>query len=220
MAIAPMVGSTATRSLDNGQMNGIPRVQDAPPSTLAAHLASNLSHSRRPSKHGEQEDFQRLLLEVSRHEQDPNRDTSIEAVIEHHHKLIYVVVKAVLEVLTRDDSVLNEQLLQQASDGLDILIVTIKETPEVLDHIADSDSQLQTGRNAPLWMWLFPRVLALVGRQRCDVLHEKITDFFWVSFSTVSKSLKLWTLNTSFFSYLRRCADGMHHFVNPAAAFL
>lgn len=191
-------------------MGEISRVQDAPPSTLAANLASNLSNSRRPSKHGEQEDFRRLLLEMSKHEEDPNRDTSIEAVIAYHYKLIYVVVKAVLEVLTRENAVINEQLLQQASAGLDILTATIKETPDVLAHTADWDSQIQTGTNAPLWVWLFSRLLALVGRQQCDILHHKITDFFCVSFSIVSKSLKLWTLNKSFFYYLRHCADGMY----------
>jgi hypothetical protein len=205
--MASFAGGAATESQHNGQVNGIAKMQDAPPSTLAANFASNLSHTRRASKNEEHEDFQRLLLEVSKYEQNMSDETPRVTVIGHHHKLIYVVAKAVLEVLTKDHGLFNEHLLQQASEGLDILIATIKDTPEVLCHVAGQQAHLQSGSNVPLWTWLFPRILALVGRQQCQTLQEKITTFFETCFSAVSKSLQLWALNSSFFLYLRHCAD-------------
>jgi serine/threonine-protein kinase ATR len=208
--MAPFAGSPLKRIQQSSQVNGLSGIQDAPPSTLAANLANNLSNNRRPSRNEEHEDFQRLLLEVSKQEGDPNTTNSEEALIEHHHKLIYVVAKAVLEVLIKDHGLFNDQLLQQASEGLDILIATIKETPEVLAHVAGQHANLQSGKNVPLWLWLFPRILALVGRPRCDTLQEKITEFFRICFWAVSRSLQLWTLNSSFFLYLHHCTDSKY----------
>ena len=207
--MAPFAGSPGRRSQHNGQMNGGYRNQDAPPSTLAANLANNLSTNRRPSRNDEHEDFQRLLLEVSAQEAVVNGASSMKAVIENHHKLIYVVAKAVLEVLTKNVNLFNDQLIQQASEGLDILIVTIKETPEVLDHVAGEAALLQSGSNVPLYLWLFPRILALVGRPRCETLQDKITEFFKICFMATSKSLQLWGLDSSFFYYFRHCTDSM-----------
>jgi hypothetical protein len=206
-----MAPINATTSHRYGQMNGPGKNQDAPPSTLAATFANNLSNSRRASKHDEKEDFQRLLLELAKEEKDSS-GASIETVLDHHHKLIYVVVRAVLEGLAEGKPHLNEpELLQQATEGLHILNATIKETPEVLDHVADPSVQLHSGSNVPLWLWLFPRILALVGRQRCESMQEKITEFFQICFSEAYRSLQLWAMTASFFRYLHHCASGKHH---------
>ena len=208
--MASFAGSPSKRVQISSQTKGLSRLQDVPPSTLAANLANNLSHNRKQSKNEELEDFQRLLLEVSEHESNPSTSNSVEALLKHHHKLIYVVARAVLEVLVKDSGLFNDQLLQQASEGLDILVATIKETPEVLAHVAGQHAHFHSGINVPLWLWLFPRVLALVGRQRCEKLQNKITEFFKVCFCAVSRSLQLWTLNSSFFIYLRHCANGKY----------
>jgi serine/threonine-protein kinase ATR len=171
-------------------MSGI-KAQEAPPSTLAANLVNNLEPFR-----DEQADLQKLLLEVSQYERD-NGESSPEEIIEHHHKLIYVVTRTVLEVLTKNNPASKEQFLEHAAEGLDVLTATIRETPTVL---ARSDP--------PLWIWLFPRLLALVGMERCQVLQEKIKAFFQAAFGAASKTMELWALNSSFFCYLQHCADG------------
>lgn len=206
--MVPVPRDNGTTGLSNSEMNGAARSNDAHPSALAANLVNNLPATRRPSKNAGHEDFQRLLVEVSKYEEDTQEDASIEAVIEHHHKRIYVVVKAVLEVLTKDGPLANEQdLLQKASDGLEILIATVKETPAVLVHVAGPGLGLHSGVNVPLWIWLFPRLLSLVGQQRCGILQENLSNFFCEAFVLVSRSPQLWALNTSFFCYLRHCAE-------------
>jgi serine/threonine-protein kinase ATR len=158
---------------------------------LAANLVNNLEPSR-----DEQADLQKLLAEVSQYERASD-ESSPEEVIEHHHKLIYVVTRTVLEVLTKGNPANEEQLLEHAAEGLDVLIATIRETPTVL-----------AGSDPPLWIWLFPRLLALVGMERCQVLQEKIRAFFQAAFGTISKTMELWALNSALFRYLQHCADG------------
>lgn len=198
-------------SYQNSQMNGLASFQDAPPSTLAANFANNLSTTRRPSKHNDQDDFQQLLLDVSKYEENPHRVMSIGERLEHCQELVYVVVIGVLEPLTKSNASGNEQdQLQKASEGLDVLIATIKEFPIVLDQVPGQRVQVLSGSDAPLWIWLFPQVLALFGSRRCETLKGKITEFFKVTFMEVSKTLQLWALNSAFFSYLKHCTNGKH----------
>jgi serine/threonine-protein kinase ATR len=212
--MASMSRIAATGSHQNGQMNGLANLNDAPPSTLAANFANNLSTTRRPSRHDDQDDFQQLLLDVSKYEENPHGVTSVEERLEHCQELIYVVVIGVLEPLTKSNTSVNEQdQLQKASEGLDVLIATINEFPVVLDQVPGQRVQMLSGSDAPLWMWLFPQVLALVGSKRCETLKDKITDFFKASFTEVSKTLQLWALNSAFFGYLKHCANGKHFHV-------
>jgi serine/threonine-protein kinase ATR len=207
----PMPRSAAKGPYQNGQMNGVANFQDAPPSTLAANFANNLSTTRRLARHDDQDDFQQLLLDVSKYEENPNGAISIDERLEHCHELIYVVVIGVLEPFTKSNTSVNEQdQLQKASEGLEVLIATVKEFPVVLDQAPGQRVQMLSGSDASLWMWLFPQVLALVGRKRCETLQDKITDFFKVSFTEVSKSLQLWALNSGFFGYLKHCANSKH----------
>jgi serine/threonine-protein kinase ATR len=206
--MAPAARDHGARGQSKNEMISAGRSFEAPPSTLAANLVNNLSTTRRTSKNAEQEDFQRLLAEVSRYEDQLHDDLSIEAVLERHHKTIYVMVKAVLDPLTKGGPLLSEDdMLQQGSDGLDILIATIRETPTVLIHVAGPGVGFQSGANVPLWVWLFPRLLSLVGLQRCDILLEKISALFQECFTAVSRSPQLWALNTLFFVYLQHCTE-------------
>lgn len=184
---------------------------EALPSTLAANLVNNLSGVRKPPRKDEQE-LRKLLLEVSENEEAVDGASSTEAVIEHHYKLIYAVTSLALEELTTDDPFADEeQLLEQASDGLDALIGAIKETPAVLAHTASDRIEFRSASKFPLWIWLFPRLLALVGMERCQVLQLKIRALFMVAFATVPKSQQLWSLNSALFCYLQRCAGGKRY---------
>ncbi|TAQ86632.1 hypothetical protein B7494_g5044 [Chlorociboria aeruginascens] len=211
--MAPILRGVASQSMSH--TNGAPSAFDGPPSTMAAQLINNLSTTttsrNKPSRHVEQDDLQKLMSEVSDLENNAIELTSLEAKLEHKHKLIYVFARAVLERLTRDDPFMNfEQLVLQASEALDVFISTIKETPEVLNYVLKTESSLQRRGQEPLWIWLFPRILALLGRRECDVLTEKIKDFFYVSFQAVSRSPKMWNINSSFFCYLKDCTSSAY----------
>lgn len=209
--MAPVARNHTTKPHANGKSEHVEPGHDAPSSTLAANLVNNLTNTRKPAKNDEQEDFQQLLLELS---ENPDGDGLLDddrRKIEHQHKLIYVVAKAVLTPLSKDGLFSHsEQQLQQGSEALDIITATIKETPEVLIHIAGSGAHLQSGSKVPLWLWLFPQILPLLARRRCVKLRDKVKDLLDRCFH-VSQSLPVfWGVTKSMFTFLRYCAEGKY----------
>jgi len=101
-----------------------------------------------------------------------------------------------------------QMVVSQAFEALDVFISIVKEVPDVLAYCLPPASTLQGRGGEPLWIWLFPRILALLGRSKCENLTEKIKDFFYVSFQAVSRSPKLWNLTSFFFCYFKECAAG------------
>jgi serine/threonine-protein kinase ATR len=208
MAPASRGEALAHRPLSKADGNGF----DPPPSTMAAQLINNLSTPTKPSRQVEQEDLKKLMDEVSNQEASIAEFSNAETKLEHKHKLIYVFARAVLERLAGDDPFLDVQkMIPQASDALDIFMSTIKEIPDVLAYCVGPGFPLLSRGQEPLWFWLFPRVLALLGRRQCDALTEKIKDFFYVSFQVVARSPKLWTLSSLFFCYFKDCTTSIHH---------
>ena len=208
MAPASRGEDPAHRALGHADGKGF----DPPPSTMAAQLINNLSTPTKPSRQAEQEDLKKLMDEVSNQETSIAEFSNAEAKLEHKHKLIYVFARAILERLAGDDPFLDVQkMIPQASDALDIFMSTIKEIPDVLTYCVGTGFPLLNRGQEPLWFWLFPRVLALLGRRQCDALMEKIKDFFYVSFQVVARSPNLWTMSSFFFCYFKECTTSMYH---------
>jgi serine/threonine-protein kinase ATR len=210
--MTPVLRVDSAKSRPDGEVNGVAGAFEAPPSTMAAQLINNLSTTNQPSRPVEQDDLQRLMTEVSDLENNSNKTDDVAIKLEHNHKLIYVFARAVLERLTKDDPFMNvQQLVSQASDALDVFMGAIREIPGVLNYVLPAGVMLQGRGEEPLWLWLFPRVLTLLGRWQCEALTEKIKDFFYVSFQAVARSPKLWNLSSLFFNYLRDCASSKWH---------
>ncbi|ESZ94262.1 hypothetical protein SBOR_5330 [Sclerotinia borealis F-4128] len=183
--------------------NGTPGRWEAPPSTMAAQLINNLS-TKKPSRQIEHDDLQSLMIEVSIRENDPSDFTDPDAMLEHKHKLLYVIAKVVLDKLNKDDPFMNVQnVINQASETLDVIISTVKDVPNILNYISTQDHPLKTRGSEPFWIWLFPRILSCLGRWNCQKLTAKIQVFFSTSFEVVARSPKLWGLSSNFFSYLK-----------------
>ncbi|TGO14465.1 hypothetical protein BTUL_0052g00020 [Botrytis tulipae] len=176
---------------------------EAPPSTMAAQLINNLS-TKKQSRQVEHDDLQLLMTEVSCRENDTSDFTDPEAMLEHKHKLLYVVAKVVLEKLNKDDPFMNVQnVTNQACEALDVFTSTVKDVPNILYHVSIPDRPLKSRGLEPFWIWLFPRVLACLGRQDSRKLTAKIEAFFSTSFEVVGRSPRLWDLSSSFFIYLK-----------------
>jgi len=199
------------RAVTNGnRSNGAPNGDfEAPPSTMAAQLINNISTGTKPSRPAERDDLQRLMAEIAESESQVAESVDPEVKVQHAHRLIYVFALTVLERLAADDPFMNiPQMVSQASDALDIFMTTIKDIPAVLDYTLRPEENLNSRGPEPVWIWLFPKVLVLLGRKGCETLTEKIKDFFFVSFQVVSCSPRLWNLSSSFFSYMKDCVSG------------
>lgn len=189
----------------SGYQTGGPADAEPPPSTMAAQLINNLSSTNKSSRQGGQDALE-ALSELQRLAAEVEQSSSLDLKLEHNHMLIYVFVRLVLEPLLTDDPFMDvPKIVSHASDALDAFISAIKETPSVLSCIPEPGS-LQNRGEEPLWIWLFPRLLELLGRKQCDALTEKIKDLFFVSFQAVSRSPTLWNLASLFFCYLKDCA--------------
>jgi serine/threonine-protein kinase ATR len=209
--MAPIPRSAATKSRLDAPASGPLGPYDAPPSTMAAQLINNLSTTEEPSRPAEKNDLKRLMEEVL--EQDANESDDVVSKLEQKHKLIYVFTRAVLERLSTDDPFMNqEQLVGQASDALDIFTVAVRELPGVLEYVLPAGVDLHSRGQEPLWTWLFPRVLMLLGRRNCEKLTEKIKDFFYISFQAAGGSPQHWNLTSFIFTYLRECVTSMYNF--------
>lgn len=193
----------------SGFANGVSTPFDAPPSTMAAALINNLrtgNQQRGPVE----DDLKRLVREVSEMESSLAQTHDPIAKLEYKHKIIYLFSRTVLERLDGNasdsfDPVDVPMFLVHASDTLDLFMTTIKEFPAVLDYTLPQGTYFQSRGQEPLWIWLFPRILTLLGRETSGSLTDKIKDFFFVAFQVVSRSPKLWNLNSFFFSYLKEC---------------
>jgi len=195
------------------QGNGVPDREtgfEPPPSTMAAVLIKKLSNTNKPSRQSDHDELKALMGEVSDVENNGAEFETDEAKVSHKQKLLYLLARTVLEKLSSDDPFMDTtKLVSQASDALDVFVAIIKEAPGVLAYSSSADTVLQGRGQEPLWLWLFPRILTLLGRRHCDNLTEKIKDFFYVSFQAVSRSPKLWNLTSLFFSYLKECAASL-----------
>ncbi|KAI1176429.1 phosphatidylinositol 3 [Nemania sp. FL0916] len=187
--------------------NGTMEPNMPPPSTLAAQLVENISTSARSSRPDETAELQRLFAAIERVKNEPNLLTSQQDRIEHNHMLIYVYARVVLEGLKWDEPFADRaQLRIDATRAMNFLRITVNETPEVLLFTPESGAFLFRG-DEPLWMWIFPKVLKMLGDDLCADLTSPIEGFFRELYSTAARSNSLLLHIPHFQAYLRSNFD-------------
>lgn len=175
-----------------------------PPSTLAAQLVDNISTPAVRSSHpDETNELKRLFAIIERFKNQPDLLRTEQERIEHNHILIYVYTRVVLEGLQWDDPFAkNAKLVAEASKALNFLEVTITETPTVLTYVADDKAFLFRGRE-PLWLWLLPRVLRMLGSEPCVPLTSAIEHLCFTLIHATFHHSSLWELGPQIFLYFQ-----------------
>lgn len=188
-----------------GPVNGGP-----PPSTLAAQLVENISVSSKSSRSDDNAELQRLFAIIKRVKDNPNLLKSASERIEHNHMLIYVYSRVVLENFKLDDPFLDlEHVRSEAVKAVHFLRFTIKETPSVLTYASDNHGLLFRG-SEPLWVWLLPYLLKLLGHAQCLQLEGVIEVFLQYLFIVMSRNVALWEMAPFFGLYLRSVLGGRY----------
>jgi len=145
-----------------------------PPSTLAAQLVETISPSATSSRPDETQELKRLFGIIERVKNHPDLLRTPEEHIAHNHMLIYVYTRVALDGLRWDEPFADRALLcAEALKAINFLKVTIKETPEVLGYSTDGKAFLFRGHE-PLWLWILPKVLKLLGHPSCTSLAVAI----------------------------------------------
>ena len=142
-----------------------------PPSTLAAQLVNNITSTRQPSYRTPSDPFSTLVYEIKKFEDLPEEDKVGESLIVHNRRTVYVLTTAILDRLSSTSS---DPFAEPGQAGLaiDALITAITATPVILVREAEEGDLVDTGRGIPLWLWLWPRLLRLVGDRKSTRLNS------------------------------------------------
>ena len=192
-----------------------------PPSTLAAQLVNNITSIRRPSYRTPSDSFSTLVFEIKKFEDLPEESKVGEPLILHDRRTVYVLTIAILDKLSSTSSDPFAEP-DQAGLAIDALVTAITATPVILVREAEEGDLVDTGRGIPLWLWLWPRLLRLVGKHGTDALWDKIAGFFKAAFEAVKgQQSEFWGLERKWLAYLRHCADAaLHHIEHTKVAKL
>ncbi|KAI9798913.1 MAG: hypothetical protein M1825_004926, partial [Sarcosagium campestre] len=185
--------------------NGHQDNRDASSFTITAQLVNNLSTSdgRPQIDHGEI--FQQLLGEVLGSGDASSSDTSaIDANPPNNHNLIVVVIRAGLEVLlVKNPFARVDHLLEQAKSSLTVLNLIIKRTPGVL-FVETPNTE---AGNGPLFLWVLPKLLALLSSRYCEQLRAPLTGTLTEMLASVSGHPDVWINIGTLLSYLKECVN-------------
>lgn len=174
-----------------------------PPSTLAAQLVGNIATTARSSRPDENGELKRLFETIESVKNDPGVLKTPGDHLEHNHMLIYVYACVKLDGLKWDDPFANRDHLQsEASQTVQFLKLTIQEDPAVLFITTDGSKFLHRGQE-PLWVWLFPRILKMLGHPLCLPLTLSLESFFLFVLKTISTTGGLWHLCEPLYGYLQ-----------------
>ncbi|CAM1502082.1 Fc.00g040660.m01.CDS01 [Cosmosporella sp. VM-42] len=180
-----------------------------PPSTLAAQLVENISASTKSSKSDENSELKGFFAIIQRVKDDPQLLKTPDERVEHNHMLIYAYSRVVLEGIKFDDPFFDRTHVRtEALKALNFLRFTIKETPRVLQHETAGGEFLFRGPE-PLWMWLFPQLLRLLGHSQCIELCEDIESLIQYFLLVVAQTGALWDLAPAIIFYLRTTLKGI-----------
>lgn len=205
--MAPHPYGRSALAVQAGPANGIDQA-GPPPSTLAAQLVENMTVSNRSARIDDMSELQRLAAEITAVKNDSTLLKTPEDRIEHNHMLIYVYARVVLDGLKWDDPFANLERLQgEALKAIGFLKVTFRETPAVLECRAPIRSLEQRGEE-PLWLWILPKVLKILGHGHCIGLSSAIEQLLQDIFYSVSPVGPMWHMCTPMMQYLQAIVTG------------
>ena len=144
---------------------------EPPPSTFAAQIVDNLESTKnqpfRASSTAHLRELLRRVLDADR--AGGSADGTFEEGLEVNHKLICVVVRACLLSPTTNADPFEKQkdVHDQAYDCLAVIEVTIRRCPDVLFALVRC-TESYFGPEGPLFLWLIPHLLNLLGDPRGD----------------------------------------------------
>lgn len=190
-------------------LNELSQNAEPPQSTLAAQLVSHFTDGKKHSRNQDEETFRQLLREILGTESGQLvRAELLETDSDVDCKLIYVIVKAGLENMNPDDPFNGKfELSRQAADSLTAINFTIKRNPEVL-FVAPQFQGQDPRPIGPLYLWLLPRLLALMGCLQDSETRDGVLRVFTTLLVTGRKThVKMVPLNP-ILKYVKGCING------------
>jgi len=198
-------GSGAPQTVSHGSSTG-----DIPPSTIAAKIVHNHQDATTRQEPESKQLFGQLLQEYLN---DAAGEDAVEKSVETNAKLISIVVEAGLDSLLKDNPFAQDLLLPQAGDSLKVIRITIERAPEVLFYWDGREGQPQ------LYLWLVPKMLALLGRKFLASLEEPLEVLLAACLVSLSRMPEMLHNVMLVGKVLASCVDGLYH-KHPLPYFL
>jgi serine/threonine-protein kinase ATR len=158
--------------------NGVP-----PPSTIAAQIVHNASHIHSRQDAAAKVTFGELVKEFLQHPSTDEPDPQLVA-------LICVISEAGLEGLFKNDPFAQNQQRQQGIDSIAALSLIIQKKPHLLLSVRDADDD--GCPRPPMFIWLFPKLLALLTHTTLQPLHQPAQGFLSLCLGVLSGIPSLW----------------------------
>lgn len=185
------------------------------PSSIAA-IFQNLSKVNGTPQLADRDEFQQLLAELlGSNDNDPSEVGAFEIDLSVNYRLIYIVTSAGLTILLQDDPfAVQEELVVQAVNSLLVIRMTIQRCPQVLFRPPPDQSQMDEPQQDPLFLWLLPRLLPLLGHPRGGKLSQDLLETLECIFVATTKVPDTWKYTTVLWSYLE-CSFRCTSLLNP-----
>ena len=191
---------------------------DPPQSTLAEQLVNRFTSDTRILPPQDDDTFTQLLREVLDGDAYLNSAQTPETNLDVTYRLIYVIVKAGLEVLTSDDPFArHEERTDQALTSLKAIELTFCRSPNALFHVPSSSIDA-TLENIPLILWLLPKVLALLSFEKSDIVQTGSASLLVNLISLEVKLHPKRVKSRCIERYLKAVAEGLHSESSPSSA--
>lgn len=205
-----LAAATSTTSTTTTTTTAAMTTTGPPPSTLAAQLVENISASAtaKSSRPDETTELKRLFATIERVKNDPACLRTHDERVEHNHLLVYVCGGVFLESLKLDDAFADrERLRANALRAVQFLRVTVRETPTVLRCVTDGRAFLRRGPE-PLWVWILPRLLRMLGHRRCVGIAGEIEELCRDVLLLAAGDAGLWDVGRGLMAYFRASLGG------------
>ncbi|KAF2178853.1 hypothetical protein K469DRAFT_598368 [Zopfia rhizophila CBS 207.26] len=188
-------GSSTQRQAPTPGGNGGP-----PPSTIAAQIVNNASNVHAQQEPGSKVAFGQLLQEYLN---DPSTD---EPNSQLNAQLITVIAEAGLDALLQDNPFAADVLIPQAMDSISAIKLTIQRRPHLLLSTRTEDDGTP---RLPLFIWLFPKLLGLLGHPTLDSIQASLQDLLSTFLNVLHRGPNTWHHAVSLVQVYRSCIDNI-----------
>jgi hypothetical protein len=170
-----------------------------PPSTIAAQIVQNASNLHARHDAAAKVSFGELVKEFLQHPSTNEPDPQLVA-------LICVIAEAGLEGLFKDDPFAQDQQRQQGIDSISALNLIIQKKPHLL--LSTKDVEEEGGPQAPLFLWLYPKLLGLMSHITLQALHQYAQNLLGLCLEVLVRVPSFWRNAASLAALYRSSIEG------------
>lgn len=205
-----MLPRTVRNWQDNPALNA-PRDNNEPQPFTVAQIVGQTSTSNNG-----QATLEQLLQEILNGDQRGATE-AIELGLEVNYRLIYIIVRGGLQVLSSNPVEDQKELISQAINSLAVIDLKIRHAPAVLFCIPENDAENEPG--GPIFLWLLPHLINLLDHEVDNEIRKGAAKALETCISAQVKPSTTIRCSQPVQVYLQGCIQGKDGFRNRMETF-